>query len=124
MGREHRRELARRRVGTFRLSGAVTQPNPNRSTYVVRRQLDGFTLHVVFVESVNASAVTFTARGSVGSRVLVANGAIRTSSARAMSLTFAGKIGVTKISGKFPLSAFSITSARGVVKVSRRVPNL
>jgi len=104
--------------GTFRLSGAVTQPKPNATTYVVRGQLDGFTLHVVFVESVNASAMTFTARGSVGNRVLVANGAIRTSSAGAMSLTFAGTIGVTKISGKLPLSAFTIISVRGVVRVS------
>lgn len=105
-------------LGKFRLSGAITQPDPHATTYVVKGQLDGFTLHVVFVEGVNASNVTFTAKGSAGNRALIANGAIRTSPTGAMSLTFAGKIGVTKISGKFPLSAFTITSVSGVIKVS------
>jgi hypothetical protein len=105
-------------LGKFRLSGDVTQPNPNAATYVLKGQLGGFPLHVVLVEGVNASVVTFTAKGSVGNRALIANGAIRTSSTGAISLTLAGKIGTTKISGRFPLSAFTITSVSGVIRVS------
>ena len=65
-----------------------------------------------------ANAVTFSAKGSVGNRSLNATGAIRTSSAGAISLTLTGKIGVWRISGRFPLSAFTITSVSGVIKVT------
>ena len=105
-------------LGKFRISGQVTQPNPNATTYVLKGLIDGFALHVVLVEEVSANAVTFSAKGSVGNRSLNATGAIRTSSAGAISLTLTGKIGVWRISGRFPLSAFTITSVSGVIKVT------
>ncbi|HEV3187385.1 MAG TPA: hypothetical protein VGZ04_04975 [Acidimicrobiales bacterium] len=105
-------------LGKFRISGEVTQPNPNATTYVLKGLTDGFALHVVLVEGVSANAVTFSAKGSVGNRTLNATGVIRTSATGAISLTLTGKIGVTKISGKFPLSAFTITSVSGVIKVT------
>jgi hypothetical protein len=105
-------------LGKFRLSGQVTQPNPNATSYVLKGLIDDLNLHVVLVEGVNASAVTFTAKGSVGNRTLNATGAIRTTTTGTFVLTFSGRIGTAKISGKFPLSAFTITSVSGVVKVS------
>jgi hypothetical protein len=105
-------------LGKFRMSGQISQPNPNAASYVLKGLIDGLALHVVLVEGVNASAVTFTAKGSVGNRTLNATGSIRTSTAGTFVLTFSGKIGTAKISGKFPLSAFTITSVSGVVKVS------
>src|SRR5665213_2726907 len=104
-------------LGKFRISGQVTQPNPNATTYVLKGLIDGFALHVVLVEGVSANAVTFTAKGSIGNRTLNATGAIRTSSAGTISLTLTGKIGGSRILGKFPLTAFTITSVSGVIKV-------
>jgi hypothetical protein len=103
-------------LGKFRLSGHVTQPNPNATTYVLKGLIDGFSLHVVLVEGVNANAVTFSAKGSVGNRTLNATVALRTSSSGTISLTLLGRIGVTKLSGKFPLS--SLTSVSGLIKVT------
>ena len=105
-------------LGKYHLSGQMTQPNPNATSYVLKGLIDGLYLHVVLVEGINANAVTFTAKGSVGNRTLDAIGSIRASSTGTLALTFVGRIGVTKIWGRFPLSAFTITSLSGVIKVS------
>jgi len=102
-------------LGKFRLSGQLTQPNPSAATYVLKGLLDGLNLHVVVVEGVSGNALTFSAKGSVGNKTMSATGALRASSAGTFTLTFAGKIGATKISGRIPLSSFR--SVTGAVKV-------
>lgn len=101
--------------GRLRINAAITRPNPAAPRYVVKGSIDGLNLHVVLVEGMDSSGVTFTAKGSFGNRTLTTSGTLRTSTSGGAVVTFTGKIGVTKISGRIPLTSF--TSASGVVKV-------
>lgn len=103
-------------LGKFRIKAAITQPNLVAPSYVVKGSIDGLNLHVVLVEGLDSSGVTFTAKGSVGNKTLNTSGTLQTSASGGALVTFTGKIGVTKISGRIPLSSF--TSASGVVKVA------